>query len=1053
MKLIKEFCIKIIIIIIIFILLMEIGILFLLFAHSGNIFLNVYNQTIINSKEKAIEITYKIQLYIRNLLIKQTTDLKLICKHASLLNGKKIYNSKTVIDKNSDLIINSNKSKQIIYAKTEILNKDKYINRYFNKSNRIFDYYYFYEEEFQNENNNDRILNILFSDSHSELNKISYYTLSNNEANQDLSIKFIISMLKAIYIRRFITKRKNNDYIRFLILNKEEIYIYPPEAYNTTLLYSLYKSYLSLQSQSNSMNISQQFPLHTYNYFNNLIQNRDDNYIIFYFELIFFENAFATLCMKISIMENNANQAFICLEINFNRFLNEINFHFPENFDFGIIYYNNNFLIPISYGRKDIFEDIKDVFNDTVPEHYIIDEEKTIHFDLFHFLYYNLTKISKEHPELKVNFTEIEEEYNVIKDKIVKELIEYNKTKEVDKIIITFTKTICRKKFIDNDYECIKDDFDIIIIPIIFNVNKLNEDYLETQEDIGTNFNIYTFSILSTNPGSINYKISIILNIKLARTIALFFCSTIILAGFFIVIIKIITEYFFNPTNEIIKELKNNIINSNSQKFYHFSEDKISAPNKEMSELKNIINMMKKLFIVKQAFEKENYLEKNNIEFYNLVQDIQNKNLKDICNAFLGFHHLKNNLYSLAESELRSTLLFIKSIESKLISGENKEYKDKIKDEIKRSSRVLYINEYSKFEGIDEVALRIINLKIFKQRFTYLYGMVKFKLGFEINLNSLTPGTNKNILKKEKEKKMSYFKDAIKYFNQCKSINISLGINQIKIIYSLIMISKCYTQLNEYKNAIININEALSLFFEFSKSFKDYHSKNYNPKFMLFIENNIFQFILFTMQRICHIFNKPFASNWINLKIFETSPFIISNVHYYSGLFLLNNLDKNKLRISKSDYKFISKEYDKAKKFFSKIISRMNIKYINIRKKGEVNENYINDSNSYSISIKNKIESKNDKSLVSTFKKEVSTGKISTLYYNKNKNLNKIITLCLSEKVLGNINGLELKDIIIKYFQKYFIMNENDKFNFIQFSHNGKKTLHLKMEQLAKSKK
>ena len=131
MKLIKEFCIKIIIIIIIFILLMEIGILFLLFAHSGNIFLNVYNQTIINSKEKAIEITYKIQLYIRNLLIKQTTDLKLICKHASLLNGKKIYNSKTVIDKNSDLIINSNKSKQIIYAKTEIQKAIKLVTQHF----------------------------------------------------------------------------------------------------------------------------------------------------------------------------------------------------------------------------------------------------------------------------------------------------------------------------------------------------------------------------------------------------------------------------------------------------------------------------------------------------------------------------------------------------------------------------------------------------------------------------------------------------------------------------------------------------------------------------------------------------------------------------------------------------------------------------------------------------------------------------------------------------------------------------------------------------------
>ena len=84
MKLIKEFGTKIIIIIIIFVLSMEIGIFLFLLANSGNIFLNVYNQTIINSKEKTINITNKIQLYIRNLLIKQTTDLKLICKHATL---------------------------------------------------------------------------------------------------------------------------------------------------------------------------------------------------------------------------------------------------------------------------------------------------------------------------------------------------------------------------------------------------------------------------------------------------------------------------------------------------------------------------------------------------------------------------------------------------------------------------------------------------------------------------------------------------------------------------------------------------------------------------------------------------------------------------------------------------------------------------------------------------------------------------------------------------------------------------------------------------------
>ena len=123
--------------------------------------------------------------------------------------------------------------------------------------------------------------------------------------------------------------------------------------------------------------------------------------------------------------------------------------------------------------------------------------------------------------------------------------------------------------------------------------------------------------------------------------------------------------------------------------------------------------------------------------------------------------------------------------------------------------------------------------------------MTKYKIGLEM-INHKDEGIMKNE-KRYKDKKLNYFKEAINYFNDCKNINIILGINQIKVIYTLIMISKCYSQLNDYKKAMNNINEALMLFFELSKSFKDYHSKYYNPRIMIFIENNIFQYILYTI--------------------------------------------------------------------------------------------------------------------------------------------------------------------------------------------------------------
>ena len=322
--------------------------------------------------------------------------------------------------------------------------------------------------------------------------------------------------------------------------------------------------------------------------------------------------------------------------------------------------------------------------------------------------------------------------------------------------------------------------------------------------------------------------------------------------------------------------------------------------------------------------------------------------------------------------------------------------------------------------------------------------MTKFKLGSEIfsdsgdlAQNNIGAG-NKNKTKKNKEKVINYFKDAINYFQECKNINSSLGINQIKIIYSLIMISKCYLQLNDYKNSIESINEALSLYFEFSQTFKEYHSKNYNPKVMLFVESNIFHYILFTFSRICVIFNKQCASN----------------IHFPAGLSLNNFFEKNKTKMNKYDPNFYKKaktlkEFDKIKKYYAKIVSRIYNKNtsktnrrINTEKIGE--SLYTSSNKSPSV-----IESVADKSRYSSnFKKDMTTSRVSTAFHNKNKKLYKNVTFCVSEKILEKVNGQEFKDVLIKYIQKYFIINENDKFSFVQFSDNGKKTVFLKPELL-----
>ena len=1060
MKLIQEYTIKVIIFTIVLSFVMEIFLLCLLYIRANIIFKESYQQTILNSETKSIKITQKISNHISNVIIKYLTDLKLIGKHALLLNGKKDKNYTTEINKESTFFKNSYNQKHLVIATKEELFKVDSIKKMFNDLNQSFDYFHQYELEFERIYEHNQILNSLFSN-HPELNYISYYSPSKIESDYKLEIKFMMSIFKTIYIRRYIGKRANMDYLRFLILLKDELYIYPAESYNFINLYNFENIYPYPISdcQFSSNNITQKFPLCIYNFITTKLMTDEDNFLSVVYEQIQLDKIFSALCIKIPLIKNNTNQAVACIEIDFSLIFGSSNFNDPEKFEFGMITVDDTSIIPLFYNRKIGIDEFQEIFNDTVTEKFIIqrgNKSKEI-FHLFHFLYYNLTIVAKEHPELKVNFTKIEEEYNIIITQIMDEIKIIKENNMTENIKFAFNKSICKKGLLINEYECYKDTFEMILVPLKLNIQKLNEDLIETIDEANGNINIYVFSIIATNPYSNNQIISSILRIKLERTIILFLFLTIIILSFFILIINLISEFSLNPMDKIIYELMKININDDSQKFNNLDNDKIFAPNKEMFELKKIYDTMRKTLIIKQVFNKEFFLDKYNLEFYNLVQDIDKRNIKEICNSYLGFYHYKSDAYNLAEKEFSSTLGFIQDNLNKITSGKTSEYEDKIKDAIKRSSTLSYINEYSEFKKIEENLLIIIYLNIFKQRFMYLYAMTKFKIGSSSNTNNINHNVsvlqNKKNIKKDKNKRIDYFKEAINHFTECKNINILLGINQIKVIYSLIMISKCYIQLNDYKNAINSINEALSLFFEFSKSFKDYHSKNYNPRIMLFVESNIFHYILFTIERICISFNRPFASNWIILKIFETSPFLLSNVHYHSAIYIHNYLERNKLKLNKAESKFLTNtallnEYEKSKKYFSKIVPRINIKNINNKKIIAKNDKNIGDSN-YSASYHNKTDSKTEKSnLSSIFKREVITSKISSSFHNKNKNLSKIITLCFSEKILEKVNGLELKDVIIKYFQKYFIMNESDKFSFIQFANNGKKTVYFKMEQL-----
>ena len=716
MKLIKEITTKINIFIFILAIVMEALILIIILYRSSQILNKTYKEIIEKTESKAIQITEQVVRYGRYLFMRYNTDLLLIGKHAFLLNGKDIYDSERTINNESHIFNLNNEIKNIIPAKLEELINIDYMKKIFNETIQRFDYLNKYEEEFNNIHDNNIILKTLFSNFHKELNSISYYSTSKNEPTEENTIKFIITILKSIYIRRYIRKRINMDYNHFLIVYEDEIYIYPPEIYNKINFYSFTDTYKGLADCNyTSENKSQQFPLCAYNFITNKLGN--SNHLIMVFEGFLFERNFAAFCLKIPFIKNNKKKAILCLEIDLFLFFSEANFNNPNNFEFGIITYSKLGITPIIYNRKNLYQDIINTFNEncTVSEKYIIKNKISSDpiFSLFHFLYYNLTKMANEHSELNVNFTEIEEEYKTIENKILFEIGEYINNQIIDTIQFVFNKTICRKGLLVNNYECVKDEFEMIIKPLIFNISTINEYFYQSNETIDVELNMFIYSIISTNPNTNNEKISTISNIKLKRTIVLYFFLAIIILALYILLINLISEYSLNQTNNIINQLNRVNIKGDTKLLYSLKEDKIFTPNKEIFNLNNIYELMKTAFIIKQAFEIENYLDNHNLEFYNLIQDIDKINIKEICNSFLGFYHYKNNAYNLAEKEFNSTINFIIDNENKVTSGKNSEYEDKIKDAIKRSSTVSYLNEFSEFEKIEENLLSINKFKNF----------------------------------------------------------------------------------------------------------------------------------------------------------------------------------------------------------------------------------------------------------------------------------------------------------------------------------------------------
>ena len=116
MKIIREYTIKVIIMIISFVVSLEVCNLLYIYFTSKTIYKKTYDETLKRTEEKSMEITRNIKNFTANYFLKFVTELKMIAKYTLLYNGKIENNYANIINRNSQFILNNNMQKKIINA-------------------------------------------------------------------------------------------------------------------------------------------------------------------------------------------------------------------------------------------------------------------------------------------------------------------------------------------------------------------------------------------------------------------------------------------------------------------------------------------------------------------------------------------------------------------------------------------------------------------------------------------------------------------------------------------------------------------------------------------------------------------------------------------------------------------------------------------------------------------------------------------------------------------------------------------------------------------------
>ena len=209
MKLVRENFLLFYLLLILGIVIIELCFGFFAIIYSKKFINKIFEEGAGVSRKKIAIITELLNNSTFKLFSKLRSDLILVGKHMILLKD---------INPNLNYYQNykNNKIKKIISSKYEDIISNEILKKYFNNITYQFNYIEKYNSLYENVSNPNIIINSLFNNNnHEELNLISYYNLNynNNYINNNLDDntkmigKYLISILKTLYIDNYFLKK------------------------------------------------------------------------------------------------------------------------------------------------------------------------------------------------------------------------------------------------------------------------------------------------------------------------------------------------------------------------------------------------------------------------------------------------------------------------------------------------------------------------------------------------------------------------------------------------------------------------------------------------------------------------------------------------------------------------------------------------------------------------------------------------------------------------------------------------------------------------------